>query len=522
MSLTEGAVTPYSTITPYATGFPTWIPEEDQERIQAYNTYEWMYWGNEEAFNLVFREEDGRPIYLPTPRTIVNTVSHFLLKGLSLDTPGNEKNQEFQDFFKAFLKREKFFSRFNIAKKAGVARGDWIFHITADPEAPEGERISLTTVDPGSYFPVYDEDDLDVRIGVRLVEQILDPEDDSKTILDVLEYWYDEDGIVWRQENLWEMEGWNNPERAQQIKVIHAAEPLPGEIRQIPVYHFPNDEWDGNPFGNSELRGYERVVEAINQSATDEDVALALTGLGVYATDAGRPVNDQGQEIPWTVFPGAVLEVPGATMFKRVEGISSITPMQEHMKGFKDSLFESAGITDVALGQIDTQVAESGIALAIKFLPMAAKVEQRDQSGLDILTQMWYDWKFWVQVYERKNFIDIDIVPTLGEKLPINRAKVIEELNNMLDRDVISKAEYRRRLKPLGYEFPQNIQEEILAEKAAFAAVAVQPADNQQDLPGPGGRKEGQGDTLPPEQQSDSNNTGKVNESHGTEIDPER
>jgi hypothetical protein len=35
------------------------------------------------------------------------------------------------------------------------ARGDWMFHITADPEADEGKRISLTTVHPGNYFPVY-------------------------------------------------------------------------------------------------------------------------------------------------------------------------------------------------------------------------------------------------------------------------------------------------------------------------------------------------------------------------------
>lgn len=522
MSLTEGSVTPYSTITPYATGFPDWIPVEDQERVQAYNQYEWMYWGNEEAFDLVHREEDGRPIYLPTPRTIVNTVSHFLLKGLTLTTPGAENNADFQAFFKAFIHREKFYSRFNTAKRAGVARGDWIFHLTANPEAPEGERVSLTTIDPGSYFPIFDEDDLSVRIGVRIVEQILDPDDDSKTILDILEYWYDENGTVWRQENLWEMEGWNNPERAQHLRVIYPAEPLPDIIRQIPVYHFANDEWDGYPFGNSELKGYERVVEAINQSATDEDVALALTGLGVYATDAGRPVNTQGQEIPWTVFPGAVLEVPGATMFKRVEGISSITPMQEHMQGFKESIFESAGITDVALGQVDTQVAESGIALAIKFLPMAAKIEPRDQAGLDTLTQLWYDWKFWVEAYESKNFSDIEIVPKIGEKLPINRAKVIEELNNMLDRNVISMAEYRRRLVPLGYEFPSNIEEEILAEKVKFAAVATAATTDNQDIEGPGGRKQGAGDTLPPEQQSDSNNKDRVNESDGTEIDPNR
>lgn len=532
MSLDDvSVVTPYSTITPYATGFPDWIGEEDQERIQSYTQYDLMYWNNEEAFQLVRRPDDGAPIYLPTPRTIVNTTAHFLLKGLKVTVDDSETNAEFAQIMKDFLKREKFYSRFNVAKKAGVCRGDWVFHITGDPADAEGARVSLTSVDPASYFPIYSDDDPDVRIGVRLVEQLIDPEDDTKTLVKILEYGYELDeegkineGRVWRQEDLWEMEGWNNPEKAKKLKTILPLDWLPTPITQIPVYHFKNGEWDGEPFGSSELRGYERVFEAINQSASDEDLALALTGLGVYATDAGRPVDEAGREKDWEVYPGVVLEVPGATMFKRVEGISTVTPVQDHLEMLKDSIYESSGVSDIALGQIDSQIAESGIALAIKFLPMQSKIEDRDLAGLDVLNQMFYDLKFWFMAYERWNYLETEIILELGDKLPINRAKRIEELNNMMDRKVISRAHFRREMVKLGYEFPDNIGMEILEEElllAEVAAAGVAPSEEEdEDLnPGPGGRQEGAGDTLPGEQQSDSNNTSRVNESKGTEID---
>lgn len=522
------AVTPYSTATPYAAGYPVWIPDEDIERIQAYNTYEWMYWSNDEAFELVRKPSDGRPIYLPTPRTLVDTTSHFLLKGLQI-TLGKE-NIEFKKILDDFLKREAFYSRFNTAKKAGVCRGDWIFHITADPLKDEGLRVSLNSVDPGSYFPVYDDDDLDKVIGVRLVEQIQHPDDPNKTLVKVLEYGYEEDdsGInrVWSVENLWETEGWNNPDRAVLVRSIIPLDFLDPRITQIPVYHFKSNAWDGQPFGSSELKGFERVFEAINQSMSDEDLALALTGLGVYATDAGRPMDDQGNERDWEVYPGVVLEVPGATMFKRVEGISTVTPVLDHIGAMKQSVYDASGTTEIALGHIDTQVAESSIALAIKFLPMQAKIDDRDQLGVDVLTQMFYDLKFWFLVYEGWDYLEVDIIPKLGEKLPLNRTKRVEELNNMLDRKVISRAYFRGEMEKLGYKFPPGLEEEILAEEVAIKeammtlAPAADPTATEQI--GPGGRKVGAGDTLETQDKNKSNNKAAVNESKGTEVDPNK
>lgn len=514
-------VTPYSTVTPYATGFPSWVSEEDGERLAAYTAYQNMYWSEEAAFKLIRRNDDGAPIYIPKPKMIVDTTAHYLLKGLNIGFEDPEKQKDETKFLEDFMARERFYSRFQVAKLAGVVRGDWLFHATADPTLPEGKRISLTSVDPGSYFPEYDPDDMETVTGAKLVEQWAHPDDPNKSVVKVLRYWYEDNGLVWREENLWETEGWNNPKKAKKVKALLPAAPLPTTITNIPLYHFRNAEWDGFPFGNSELKGYERIFQAINQAISDEELALALVGLGVYATDAGRPLDSNGNETDWEVAPGKVWEMPGATMVKRLEGITSVTPVLDHVGYLDAALLDASGTSEVALGRVDVQVAESGIALALKFTPTLAKIEYRDTSGLEVLTQMWYDLKSWFYTFEGVDMRDLDIHARIGEKLPINRAKTIEELNNMLDRKVISRKYYRQEAERLlGYIFPKTIEQDILDEETALQEARMLPAatEDPNGASGPGGRLQGAGDTLPNAQQSKSNNKNQTNESNGTEV----
>lgn len=519
----DQVVTPYSTITPFVSSKPNWMDEADAERVAAYDAYDNMYWSVEQAFALIRRASDGPPIYVPKPKVIVDSTAHYLLKGLQITLEDPERDKEFDKFLRDFLKREKFYSRFAVAKHAGVVKGDWVLHITADPRSRPGSRVSLVSVNPSRYFPEHDPDDLDKIKRVRLIEQQLHPDDNQKTILKILEYWY-EGSLVWRTENMWEMEGWNNPKRAKKLKQLIAPGPLPSAITQIPVYHFRNAEWDDLPFGNSELKGFENLFASVNQTVSDTDLALALVGLGVYATDAGRPVDEEtGQEVDWEVSPGKVLEVPGATLFKRLEGITTVTPVYDHVSYLEKTLHQASGTSDVALGEVDPATAESGIALAIKFMPTLAKIETRDQTGIDVLTQLFYDIKFWFLAYEGKDYLDIDLIPKIGEKLPINRAKLVEELNNMIDRNVISRQYYRVKMQELGYEFPDDIDKQVLDEIKEMQEAKTPPQildaqGNPQGIPGPGGRKAGPGDTLSAKDKNQSNNKGKVNESKGTEV----
>src|SRR5690606_34956080 len=93
---------------------------------------------------------------------------------------------------------------------------------------------------------------------------------------------------------------WWGP-KPQKVKTLLEPTLLPRGIDTIPIYWFPNKEWESQHFGSSELRGLEFLDWAISQGSTDVQTALALEGLGVYATDGGRPVDDEGNEEDWEV-----------------------------------------------------------------------------------------------------------------------------------------------------------------------------------------------------------------------------
>lgn len=462
---------PYSTVTPLVRGMPTWVSEDEQARLGAYSTYEQMYWNAPDTFKLAQRGTDQLPIYIPNPMTVVDTTAHYLLKGLSFTFQDAESNVDAAMALLAFLDRERVESKLHIAKHSGVVRGDWLLHLTADPEMPEGRRLSLVSVDPGAYFPDYEDDDLDQLKAVNLVEQITMPGEDEVRVKKLrYEYFIPGGGgqrIVIRSEAIYELDGWAEP-GAKPIQVTMQAEPLPGLIDTIPVYHFHNKSWQGDPFGSSELRAHERLFASVNQAITDQELALALQGLGVYATDAPKPTDDEGNELDWVIAPAGVIEHGEGNTFKRVEGVGSVQPMLNHIEYLESKLMEATGTSSVARGKVDVGVAESGIALAIKFLPTLAKIEERDKAGIARLKQFFFDWKMWHREYEGQDFTETPIEVELGEKLPMDRAGKVKELTDMLENKVISRSYYREEMAKLGYVFPDDMEQQIIREEAAL------------------------------------------------------
>jgi hypothetical protein len=528
--------TQWSTTKPYrgdTTAAMSWMDEEHRHRIAAYLKYDEMYWNDPRQFELRVLESES-PVYVPNGRTVVNTTAHFLLKGLEISC----EDKKTKDVLKDFLKRELFYSRFNEAKIAGVARGDFIYHMTADPRKPKGRRISLVPVEPHNVFPIWDEDIPGKMVGCHLATPYVLPKDkdpEQKTRLRRLTYRIEEqrDGSrrISREEGIYIIEdsallGFSDSTKVRKIKTILKKGLLDARIDAIPIYWFKNQAWNGDDYGSSELRGIERILEVISQSSTDVTGALSLEGLGVYATDGGRPVaeNAGGElvETDWEVAPGKVMEVPSGAYFRRVDGVGSVTPAMDQIKYLEGSMHSALGLSDVALGQVDAQVAQSGIALAIKFMPTLARLESRDQAGLDLLTHMFYDWKTWHAVFELEP-LEGDIVPVIGDKLPMDRTAKLNELNNMLDRKAISKAYYRQELEKLGYDFPDDIEQQIQKEaEAAFElqmqnmilAAEAQAKNNPDNKSSEG---DSSGSTLP-SGGNKSNNRDRPNESAGTEA----
>lgn len=478
---------PYSTLNlfwPSAT--PSWIPNElDQQRIMSYQIYEQIYWNVPETFKLVYRGQEDKPIYVPTARTIIEATNRYIAPDFGFTitpradvaaTMNSEVVAQAHEAFEDLFTRERFWSKFAGNKRYGLIRGDWLWHLVGDPTKPEGSRISIYPLDPGSYFPIWHPDDLDRVLGCHLVDTFVNDEDE--TLIKRTTYRKAEQfgAPVTVEETIWDVDGdWNGP-AGKPRQIIRPEQPLPG-ITSIPVYHIKNFEEPANPFGSSELRGIERLLGAVNQSVSDEELALALDGIGVYAYDGPPPTNEQGETIDWVIGPGRVIEHPQGHKFERVSGVGSVQPFQDHISLLKKELFNATGVSDAAMGIVDVSVAQSGISLQLQFQPMVAKTNEKDQEVLSVHAQMFHDLATqWFPTYEGLSFEGLRVMPRVGGKIPIDRVARLTELNDMLDRKVISGSYYRSEATKLGYVFPENIADEI-AEEASAAAAAALAAD---------------------------------------------
>ena len=461
---------------------PTWIPDQlDQERVLSYQIYEQIYWGVPETFKLVARGAEDKPIYVPTGRIIVDTTHRYTATGFDfgVDLRSGGEASASQDAQAVTLAmedlwtRERFRSKFNGNKRYGLIRGDWCWHIVADDEKAPGTRISIYPLDPASYFPIWDEDDLDKIVGCHIVDTVQIGNDQ---FIKRLTYRKTETGTITSEESLFPVDNWNGPD-AKAERILRPPMELPPSITALPVYHIKNFEEPANPFGSSELRGLERIIGAVNQTISDEELTLALDGLGLYATTAPPPVDENDEETTWQLGPGRVVEHPAGTDWKRVSGVGSVTPSQDHIAFLLRMVNEAAAVADVARGKVDVSVAESGISLMLQMAPMLAKVDEKDQLVKDTHDQMFYDLvNGWFPGYEQTSFgDDVRVRTRLGEKLPVDRAAKFKELSQMLADKVISVQFYRMEATKLGYDFPEDMDQQILDSTRAITEASMDP-----------------------------------------------
>ncbi len=496
--------TPYSTAAGLFGQKPGWVTDElDVMRIQSYQLYEQIYWTVPDIFKIQFRGTNDKAIYLPSARTVVDTTDRYAgaqfainltdrVSGASDSADVVAAREVLRDLFA----RERFRSKFDGNKLYGIIRGDWVWHITANPNKPQGSRISIVSIDPAMYFPVTSDDDVDEVIAVHLAVQISTP-DGAR--IHRLTYRKEQSapgvftGRITVEEGLFKLDKWEMPD-TKPDRVIQQPTQLPDSITAIPVYHVKNFEEPGNPFGSSDVRGFEVLMGAINQTVSDEDLALALEGIGMYATDAPEPTDDDGVVVGWRLGPGRVVHHPEGSTFNRVDGVKSFGPYGDHFDRLVSSLRQAAATPDVAIGTVNVEIAQSGIALALQLSPLVAKTEKKNHLLIDVHTQMFFDiLNGWYPAYEATSFENLRIEAACGSAVPVDRAERFTELNDMLDRKVIDPQYYRDEATKLGYVFPSDIQNRLdgQAEKdaantaAAFGATAL--AANANDTTPPEG-----------------------------------
>lgn len=498
-----GVFTPYSTIAPLLGQLPGWVPALDKERVASYGKYEEMYWSSESGFDRIMRGDNDTPITLPTARTLVNAVDRYTAPDFGwhvqdaapaeqavdnaarADTGPSQAVRVAEMAFTKLFRRERFLSAFNANKLEGGFRGDWLWHVVADPAKPLGRRLTIRALDPGSYFPVYSDDDPDRIVKVHIAEQITVDGTPLVSRLTYTKLMDEETGVVLgitRSHGLFKTDKWWELTTPEQT--ILAEETLPPEITSIPVYHVKMLTVNA-PFGSSYLRGLESALGAVNQAISDEDLTLAMEGLGVYATDGGPPLDEDNNETDVVMGPARI--IANANGLRRINGVGSVSPYTEHLHTLKTSLQEALGASDVTIGAVQSGEAESGIALLLRLGPMLAQTGMQDQHIVDVHTQMFYDLCFWLAVYEELPLLTgsgaeavplVEVLPTIGSKVPVNQVEVIDnvvKLRNCVP-PVVSLETSHAWLRAAGLDVPDNELELLAAEAQQALDVLGEPA----------------------------------------------
>jgi hypothetical protein len=496
----------WSTAEPLLRGLPSWIAnEEEQKRIASYQLYEEIFWSVPNAFKLTQRGDEDSPIYLPAPRTIVETVHRYMANGLHfVPLPGvgtSAQATAAQAALDAFFKRERFYSKFNANKREGIFRGDWAFKLSFDLERDPGSRISINAVDPASIFPIYNEENLDEIIGYHIAFQQDfggKPAISRETFRKVTGK--GGPSPITHEHMIFEVDKWGGPGMDEEsvLAVVEPLTTLPQPIDSLPIYWIQNFQQTGTIYGSSELRGMERIIAALNQGISDEELSLAFQGLGLYKSNAGTPVDADGNETTWNIGPTQVVDLPDGDniYFDRVQGISTVAPYLDHLRFLIEQLDEAAATPAIAKGRVDVNVAESGISLMLQMGPLLARCAEKEQVVTDVLGNLTWDLtRKWFPAIEGGSLDGVnelqvvEFAPAYGEKLPVNGAQRFTEIMAMVQAKVVSKVWARMELAKLGYVFPSeaDMLAQITQESAAEATVAIDPFGDRVDQETDGG-----------------------------------
>lgn len=495
------AISPYMTAKALARPAPNFTPNKlDAERVQAYFTYTDIFTNVAEAFAAMLRAGDDELArrYIPAARSIIEATNRYLAKDLAwvpevptTVTLSDDVRNQMINMLDDLFKREEFNAKFLALKRWFLIKGDALLHISVDPSKAQFTRLRITELAPEQYFPIYDAVDAERVIGCYVLNIIQHEQDfvaqriEYRRILNdaMAAQFGGAIGQVYTKVGFYEVNGWDDrdplteadlkpmippdwlgaPSLTLQAQMVGGV--LPPDIQSLPVYHFRNNRRGTEKFGTSELQGLETILAGITQNATDEDMAAALMGLGMYATDSGHPVDSQGNEVGWEVSPASIIELEDGKFLKRIEGLTTVQPIQDHIKFLKDEARETSGVSDVAAGSVDVKVAQSGIALAIQMAPTIGKNAEKEVELKSKLDQFMFDLlNMWLPAYEQIQATGLVVTSSFGDPLPVNRKEEVDEVAAMIQAGIID-AEFARELlsKKLGIVFPSDIEARMAA-----------------------------------------------------------
>lgn len=472
----------WSTVEPFIPSAmkPSFVADEDDKlRLAAYSLYEQIWRLVPTAFSLQQRGTDEDPIYIPSARKCIEATNRYLGRGFDFRIDGGDADgrKQVDNLIRSLFRREKFNAKFGSLKRMTLVRGDGIWHLTADPNKPDGTRISLHELDPAKYHPIYDANDNETLLGVHIVEPYIDPADKNKGVVRRQTYRKivnaNGPATITSELGLYEADGWDD--RQLQLNPDYKMKPysaagfkavkefsLPPQITAIPVYHISNQYESGLPFGLSELSGFERLLTAINQGISDQELSLALDGLGFYFSTAPEPSGG------WKLGPGTVINGNNGDTFERVNGVGSVRPSMDHITWLDGEMKQAMGTPDIAIGKVDVAIAQSGIALALQMGPIITRNSEKEDEHLAVHDHLFFDLvNGWLPAYEKLSVNPVTIEPFFGDPMPKDEDAIIKRIIDMMSTTPpLISAEYGRKLltEKLGYDLPSSMGADVISE----------------------------------------------------------
>lgn len=516
--------------------------EGDQKRVAVYDLYEDIYRNAVSTLRIVLRGDDQSPILVPNGKKIIEATTRFLGKNVDylVDVGGDEGvRQEVDLWFGDFFKREAFVSKFNSNKRWGLIRGDSYFYLYANPNKPQGKRISLKELDPRQVFEIEDSDgDLVGCHIVELVQDFREPDKPEKRIVRRRTFRKQPLGSlettgVSSELTHWEVGKWDDRSevargKQQQVPYPDADEQefmLPAPITQLPIYKWKNSPPQNSSWGTSQLAGLETLLYALNQSLSDEDATIIFQGLGMFVTNAAPPIDpDTGEVTDWNIGPKQIIEISGDQRFDRVTGVSDLSPFTQHMDYMDSKMLEASGTPETAVGRVDVTVAESGISLFLQLMPLLAANAEKELELINVLDQLFHDIAtMWLPAYEAEQFGNAEVMSQLNvvcvfdDPMPKDHVAEVAEVVQLDQANLILKSMAVAKLRQLGWRYPtvdangnaltdEDIANMLLNQQAAIAAAQDPYASladpNADPNANPSGQDQTNGQQNTPDQQT--------------------
>lgn len=128
--MAEVITTPYSTAIPYlVSSIPEWLDAYNAQRLAAYDLYDDMY-RNAPDTALMLRGSDEKPIFVPTAKRVINTLSRYVGKDWGYEITPTDPASTIDDTamltaFGSLFARENIVGQFNAGLPEWLRRADW-------------------------------------------------------------------------------------------------------------------------------------------------------------------------------------------------------------------------------------------------------------------------------------------------------------------------------------------------------------------------------------------------------------